>query len=122
MSCILIIEDDKVVRTLLQEMLQSAGYEVVQAANGKQGLRVYSEHAVDLVITDLLMPIMPGSRFISILKNKFPGQKIIAMSGGGRRYRPDSYLGLASDLGAERILTKPFLRTELIDAVEEALA
>ena len=122
MSCILIIEDDKHVRVVLQEMLQTAGYEVLQAANGKQGLRVYSEHSVDLVITDLLMPIMPGSRFISILKREFPDQKIIAMSGGGRRYQPDSYLGLASDLGAERILKKPFLQAELMDVVEEALA
>ena len=122
MSCILIIEDDKHVRAILQEMLQTAGYEVVQAANGKQGLRVYSEHSVDLVITDLLMPIMPGSRFISILKDEFPNQKIIAMSGGGQRYKPDNYLELASDLGAERVLTKPFLQTELMEVVEEALA
>ena len=122
MSCILIIEDDKGVRTVLQEMLQAAGYEVVHATNGKQGLRVYAEHSVDLVITDLLMPIMPGSRFISILKNEFPNQKIIAMSGGGMRYQSDSYLELASDLGAERILKKPFLQAELMNVVEEALA
>ena len=122
MAHILIIDDDEQVRTTLKEMLLTDGYEVLQAANGKQGLRVFSEHTIDLVITDLLMPVMPGSRFISILRSDFPDLKIIAMSGGGKMYRPDSYLELANDLGAQAMLKKPFLKADLIDAVEEALA
>jgi len=122
MARILIIDDDEQVRTTVQEMLLRAGYDVLQAVNGKQGLRVFSEHTVDLVITDLLMPVMPGSRFISILRSDYPDLKIIAMSGGGKMYRPDDYLELAGDLGAHGMLKKPFLYRDLIDAVEEALA
>ncbi len=122
MARILIIDDDGHIRSILREMLQRAGYEVSEAVNGKQGLRLFHEHPADLIITDILMPIMPGSRLISILRKDFPNLKIIAMSGGGSMYRSGSYLKLASDLGAQRILEKPFLLKELVETIEDTLA
>jgi YesN/AraC family two-component response regulator len=122
MARILIIDDDQHIRATLREMLQRSGYEVSEAVNGKQGLRLFYEHPADLIITDILMPIMPGSRLISILRKDFPDLKIIAMSGGGSMYRSGSYLKLASDLGAQRILEKPFLQKELVEAIEDTLA
>jgi CheY-like chemotaxis protein len=122
MARILIIDDDEQIRIILRNMLQRAGYEVVEAVNGKQGLRLYYEHPADMVITDILMPVMPGSRLISILRKDFPDLKVIAMSGGGRMYRSDSYLKLASELGAQRILEKPFFQTDLLEAIEETFA
>lgn len=122
MARILIIDDDEQIRELLRDMLQRAGYEVMEAVNGKQGQRIFYEHQIDLIITDLLMPVMPGSRLISILRNEFPDLKIIAISGGGSMYRSGSYLKIASDLGAQRILQKPFQQAELVKAVEETLA
>ena len=122
MARILIIDDDEQVRFVLRKMLVRAGYEVVSAANGKQGLRMFQENPTDLVITDILMPVMPGSRLISNLREEYPHVKIIAISGGGSIYQPGGYLTLASDLGAQRILTKPIKFEDLIAAVEEALA
>ena len=122
MARILIIDDDEQVRSVLQKMLVRAGYEVVSAANGKQGLRIFNENPTDLVITDILMPVMPDSRLISILRQEHPNVKIIAISGGGSLNQPGSYLTLASDLGAHQILTKPLKFEDLIAAVEEALA
>jgi DNA-binding NtrC family response regulator len=122
MARILIIDDDEQVRSVLQKMLVRAGYEVASAANGKQGLRIFNENPTDLVITDILMPVMPGSRLISKLRENHPGVKIIAISGGGSMNQPGSYLTLASDLGAQQILTKPIKFENLIAAVEKALA
>ncbi len=122
MARILIIDDDEQVRSVLQKMLVRAGYEVASAANGKQGIRIFNENPFDLVITDILMPVMPGSRLISILREEHPNVKIIAISGGGSMNQPGSYLTLASDLGAQQILPKPIKFEELIAAVEEALA
>ncbi len=122
MAHILIIDDDKQVRFVLRKMLVRAGYEVVSATNGRQGLRMFYENPTNLVITDILMPVMTGSRLIATLHADYPNLKIIAVSGGGRMHQPGSYLTLASDLGAHRILTKPFQYAELIAAVEEALA
>jgi len=122
MARILIIDDDEQVRSVLQIMLVRAGYEVVSAANGKQGIRIFNENPTDLVITDILMPVMPGSRLISILRKDHPNVKIIAISGGGSMNQPGSYLTLASDLGAQQILTKPVKFVDLIAAVEDTLA
>jgi CheY-like chemotaxis protein len=122
MARILIIDDEQPIRDLLRQMLQHAGYEVVSAANGRQGLRLFYEHPADLVITDILMPVMPGSRLISILRSDYPDIKIIAISGGGSMLQSGSYLKLARELGAQRILRKPFQQAELVTAVEETLA
>jgi len=122
MARILIIDDDEQVRTVLQKMLIRAGHEVVSAANGKQGIRIFKANPNDLVITDLLMPVMPGSRLISILRQEHPNVKIIAISGGGSMNQPGSYLTLARDLGAQQILTKPINFEDLKTAVEEVLA
>ena len=121
MAHILIIDDDEQVRLVLQKMLVRAGYEVVSAANGKQGIRIFNENPTDLVITDILMPVMPGSRLISILREEHPNVKIIAISGGGSMNQPEGFLNLASDLGAHQILTKPIKFEDLIAAVEAAL-
>ena len=122
MARILIIDDDQQVRSVLRKMLVRAGYEVVSAANGKQGIRIFKENPTDLVITDILMPVMPGSRLISILRKEHPNVKIIAISGGGSMNQRGSFLTLASDLGAHQILTKPVKFENLIATVEKVLA
>ena len=122
MARILVIDDDEQVRSVLKKMLVRAGYEVLSAANGKQGIRIFNENPADLIITDILMPVMPGSRLISILREEHPNVKIIAISGGGSMNQPGGYLNLASDLGAQQILAKPINFEDLITAVEEALA
>ena len=106
---------------MLRETLERSGYEVVEASNGKEGIRIYREKPTDLIITDLLMPVMPGSRVISKLRDDFPDLKIIAISGGGSLYGSENYLNFAKELGAQRILEKPFQRKKLLRAVKEIL-
>ena len=56
MATILLIDDEEIVRVLLRSALQAAGYEVVEAANGREGLELYRRRPTDLVITALLCP------------------------------------------------------------------
>ena len=121
MTHILIVDDDDQFRTMLRKVLQRAGYEVTEAANGEQGIDFFSENKADLVITDMLMPVMTGSRFISLLRQNFPKLKILAISGGGKMYHSDSYLDYARELGVKRILKKPVLRKEILQVVEDIL-
>ena len=121
MARILIIEDDDQFRAMLRETLERAGYEIVEAPNGKEGIKIYREEPADLIITDMLMPVMPGSRVISELRDDFPNVKIIAISGGGNIYESDSYLSFAKELGAQRIFEKPLQRKKLLKAVKEIL-
>src|SRR6185503_13492110 len=121
MQRVLIIDDDEQVRALLHEILDRAGFEVIEAANGVEGLRLYRAAPVDLVITDLLMPEKEGVETIVELRSEFPQARIIAMSGGGRNAGSD-YLPIAMQLGARATMAKPFSRQEVLNAIRDALA
>jgi CheY-like chemotaxis protein len=117
---ILVIDDDEPIRELLRTILEREGYRVLEAPDGDEGLKQFTETPTDLVITDLIMPGKEGIETIRDLRQKFPGVKIIAVSGGGR-IGPDSYLKMAKGVGALRTLSKPFDRTVLLKTVEEVI-
>ena len=84
MKRILIIDDDFLVRDMLERLVRKACYDVETAENGVHAMRVHRENPVDLVITDIIMPEKEGLETITELRNSFPAVKIIAISGGGR--------------------------------------
>ncbi|MDR2550331.1 MAG: response regulator [Desulfobulbus sp.] len=118
---ILVIDDDEQMRTLLRQVMEWAGYEVIEAANGREGMQKYRKQPADLVITDLIMPEQEGLETISSLKKECPALKIIAISGGGR-IGPEAYLPAAQELGADRVFSKPFDVRELAETVKELLS
>jgi len=105
---------------MLMLMLERDGYEVVEAPDGVEGIKIYRQNPADLIITDLIMPNKDGIGMIIDLKKEFPDVKIIAMSGGGLN-KPDGYLKGAKKLGAACTLTKPIDREEMLEAVRNTL-
>ena len=120
MARILVIDDDEQVLDMLYQSLTREGYDVLRASNGEQGLRLYRQEPVDLIITDIIMPEKEGIETIIELRQDFPDVKIIAMSGGGRIGTND-YLHLAKIFGVQRTFTKPVAREQLLDAITELL-
>jgi DNA-binding response OmpR family regulator len=120
MARILIIDDDEQVLDMLYESLTREGYDVLRASNGEQGLRLYRQEPVDLIITDIIMPEKEGIETIIELRKDFPDVKIIAMSGGGRIGTKD-YLHLAKIFGVQRTFKKPVAREQLLDAIKALL-
>ena len=118
MARILVIDDDPDMRAFLEEILKSAGYEIILAADGREGVERYRASRADLVITDLYMPNQEGLETIRELRTRYPEVAIIAMSG---RTAALTMLSIAQKFGAVGILHKPFLADELIAAVEKAL-
>jgi len=118
MARILVIDDDDHVRTMLRLTLEQAGYEILDAPNGKVGIDIYRESPTDLIITDLIMPEKEGVETIQELRRDYPAVKIIAISGGGR-VSPEEYLPLAEMFGAQRVFSKPFGRDDLLQAIQE---
>ena len=116
MTRILVMDDDRAFRGALRAMLEGAGYEVLEAADGAAGVRVYRERGADLVLVDIYMPVMDGLEVIPALRAEVPRPRLVAMSGGGRTGGTD-ILAMAIALGAERTLRKPFTPRELLDAV-----
>ncbi len=122
MPKILIIEDDDQIRVLIKKMLENeANYEVIEAADGNQGIRQFKQNTIDLVITDIIMPDKEGIETIKELRKEAKDAKIIAISGGGR-IGPYDYLDLAKRIGAKRVFEKPFDLKELVEAVKELLS
>ena len=117
---ILLIDDDVQILDMLRQTLEREGYEVVDAPNGKEGIRLYREDPADLIITDIIMPEKEGIETIMELKRDFPDVKIIAISGGGRN-DPEEYLHMAKKLGAKRIFAKPVEREKLLGAIRELI-
>ena len=120
MTSILVIDDEEQMRTALCSLLEGSGYEVISAPNGKEGLRLYHERSIDLIITDLIMPEKEGIETIIEMRQDFPDVKIIAISGGGRS-DPEDLLSLAKILGAQRTIAKPFKKEDLLNAIRDLL-
>ena len=121
MARILVIDDDMRIRALIRKSLEMAGYEVVEASNGRIALDMQREEPADLIITDIFMPEKEGTEFIMDVHDEFPKAKVIAMSGGGNIADVD-FLRLAHNLGALKTFQKPFAQKELLAAVKELLA
>jgi CheY-like chemotaxis protein len=121
MSKILIIDDDVMTRDMLRETLQQKGYETAEAKNGKEGIRMLRQDGpFALVILDIFMPEKDGLETIMDIRKNIPGLKVIAISGGGDMGLTQ-YLSVAGDLGANRLVPKPFKPKEIVAAVKELL-
>lgn len=120
MGKILIIDDEASVRKFLRALFEKNGYEVVEAEDGNQGIKIFKEQGADLILTDLVMPRKEGLETIRDIMKSYPDTDIIAMSGGGM-INPEVYLGLAKKLGAKDAFCKPFDKEKLIARVKELL-
>lgn len=113
---LLIIDDDIFFRELIKDILQEYPVTVYEAANGDEGLLVLRQESIKIVITDIIMPEKEGLESITEIIQKYPGIKIIAVSGGGAT-GSNQYLEMASSLGAHGTLAKPFEKDELIEMI-----
>jgi len=116
---LLIIDDNKEILTALTDFLSKKKYDVVSASDGLDGLKLLEteQQGFDLVITDLVMPNISGVGLISIIKKKFPGLPVIAITGWGEH--PEA---LATEAQANRVLKKPFDLSELDTVIRELLS
>ena len=118
---ILIIDDEPSIRKMLRRLLEKNNFEVIDAENGNEGIRLFREHEPDLVITDLLMPDKEGLETIREIKEIEPDAIIIAITGGGMA-APEMYLRLAKQLGAHHAFSKPLENDELLSTIQAILS
>jgi two-component system chemotaxis response regulator CheY len=120
MSSILVIEDDDPIRRVVVTALQNIGHQVIDAPDGRAGLKIIRAQRLDLVITDVVMPEQDGLEVMMVMKREFPSTPLIAISGAVQN--APLYLSFASKLGATHVLAKPFTLHDLFATVEAALA
>jgi len=114
---ILVLDDDDAVRGLLEQVLSDAGYEVMSARDGREGMRLVASRPFDLVLTDLIMPDQEGIETIRGLHRDYPSIRIVAMSGAADAV----YLKTAELLGAHVTLRKPIDCQDLLRTIRELL-
>ncbi|HEX4952048.1 MAG TPA: response regulator transcription factor [Thermoanaerobaculia bacterium] len=113
---ILLVDDDPAIRAALERELSQAGYEVVTAADGAEGLARFEQAEPDLVVTDLAMPVKDGLALIAEVRRRaaVPILVLSVREGEGDKVR-------ALDLGADDYVTKPFSLRELLARVRAQL-
>ncbi len=115
---ILLVEDEEVLRAMGREILESLNYRVLTAADGQEALDVfYSADGIDLVITDMVMPLMGGRALVQALQKGAPNLKALALTG----YAVVEDLQELRAAGILDVVEKPFDERTLARAVHRAL-
>lgn len=122
MKRILLVDDVPTVRLSIRIALEAAGYEVLEAADGREALATLDNEAVDLIITDLWMPNLDGVELLKRLRVTNSSLRVIAISGGGLRKPIDVSAALAQTWGADAVLYKPFDHDDLLAEVSRLIA
>ncbi|KAA3637805.1 MAG: response regulator [Calditrichaeota bacterium] len=113
---ILIVDDEEMMRNLLDKILSREGYKIETAVDGVHALEVLNEKKIDLIISDMKMPRMNGFELLKHVKADFSDIGIIIMTAYGDTYTvKDALL-----LGADEYITKPFKSYEISLVVERA--
>ncbi len=113
MAVILVVDDEEMIRSLVSLVLAAAGHELLQAANGLEGIALFRSFSarIDLIITDLLMPVMDGYELVRIILRDRPAARILCMTGYSDHPPPPGTVMLA----------KPFRPSQLREAVDRML-
>ncbi|HJP63293.1 MAG TPA: response regulator, partial [Mucilaginibacter sp.] len=119
MKTILIIEDNTDIRENTAEILELAGYKVLQGVNGKTGVDLAYQHKPDLILCDIMMPELDGYGVLYMLSKNADVASIPFIFLTAKAERIDFRKGM--EMGADDYLTKPFDDIELLNAIESRL-
>lgn len=118
---ILVAEDDLLTLTMIEKVLTKEGHQVLTVQNGNDAVKSIEENDFDLVITDIQMPGIEGIEVISEIMDKKPKTKTIAISSLGRTSGYTEFLSLATTVGANGVLKKPFTPKELLETIKDIM-
>jgi DNA-binding response OmpR family regulator len=119
MKHILLIEDNKEVRENTAEILELAGFKVSTAADGKKGVEEVKKEKPDLIICDIMMPVLDGYGVLHMLSKNEETENIPFIFLTAKTERLEIRKGM--DMGADDYITKPFEKTELLNAIDSRL-
>src|SRR6185312_17117396 len=116
---ILLVEDNNEIRENTGEILELAGYKVALAANGKEGYEIAVEEVPDLIVCDIMMPVLDGYGLLHLVTKNENLKSIPFIFLTAKTERGDFRKGM--EMGADDYITKPFTDIELLNAVESRL-
>lgn len=121
MAEILVVDQDPTARRVIRALLEDAGHQVVEARDGREGLRAFGARVPDLVITELYMDGMDGIELLRSIRKQWPSEPVLIMSS---RTGPNvqKVVEIAEVLGASGLLDKPIVQKSLLEKVSTILA
>jgi CRP-like cAMP-binding protein len=119
MKTILLIEDNNDIRENMAEIIGMANYKVYTASNGKEGVEMAIQHKPDIIVCDIMMPVLDGYGVLLMLQKNVETQNIPFIFLTAKAERTEMRKGM--ELGADDYITKPFNGTELLNAIESRL-
>jgi CheY-like chemotaxis protein len=114
---VLVVDDDDTLRRAILWDLKRKGYQTFEAENGEIAYQVVEQQPIDLVLTDIRMPVCDGIQLLDRLKKKNTPPPVVMFLSGFSDLTPEQ----ACDLGAEAVLSKPFQRKILFQSIEDAI-
>lgn len=118
-ECILVVDDEEMIRNVTQRMLERFGYRVLLACHGAEAVSIYAQHrhAIDVVLTDMTMPVMDGPATIIALKSINPTIRIVGSSG----LTANGNVAKAAGAGVEYFVPKPYTAEAMLRAIHDIL-
>lgn len=118
-KCVLVIEDQEDVRENIAELLELSNYEVLSAANGKEGVKLALSSSPNLIICDIMMPVMDGYEVLYLLSKNPSTASLPFIFLTAKAEKTDFRKGM--NMGADDYITKPFEEMELLGAIERRI-
>jgi two-component system chemotaxis response regulator CheY len=118
MAKILVVDDAGFIRRWCRTALAEAGYDVVEATNGQEGIRMFRESRPDVVLLDVTMPILDGMTALQKIREADPSARVIMLTSEGQM----NTVVQARRLGARDFIVKPCESSRLLASVERVLA
>jgi len=114
---ILVVDDEDQIREMTKKTLETHGYRVITAKDGKEAIELYTQNReeIKLVLMDLMMPVMGGSMSIRELRKANPEVKIIAVSGLTQKDK----IAKVDEILVQAFLTKPYTAEKLLNTIHE---
>ena len=118
MPTVMIVDDEELIRSMIQKSLIRIGYNVLEAKNGNEAMRIVGKEHIDMIISDLVMPKKGGIELMMELKNIFPNIKKIAIS-GKLPMENKSITDLTERFNVDAVFSKPFELFDLLNVVKK---
>ncbi|MCG8569320.1 MAG: response regulator [Spirochaetes bacterium] len=120
MAKILIADDDEMVRRNIMRSLKNQGHKLLEATDGQAAIEIIQKEKIDVLIIDVVMPKLGGTETLIRYKKELENTKVIVVSGKISE-ESDAFQMVIKQFGANRFLQKPFLKNQLIEAIQSVL-
>jgi CheY-like chemotaxis protein len=112
---VLVAEDDKLIRTIFAEIVKAEGFAVVETENGQSALDLVASQKIDMIISDMKMPVMNGFDLLVAVKKTYPEIPVTVITGFNSEYLEADALAA----GADAYITKPFKVTDISETLQK---